>query len=171
MGNPFAEDNGDLLVLDTRDIADPAIVETVRVIEKTGQEQYEKYMTERVIKRTTPLSDPISRNKMPLFSRPPARVPSKAKQIVSSLKSDCVLFSRLYIACQTRDGDLDNWVLRRHVHSLYSMPSQVAIRCRHLQAGEKRLHLTHGNLSMMLPQYSLPCRHIHRASMKTACLC
>uniref|UniRef100_UPI00358F6B91 uncharacterized protein n=1 Tax=Myxine glutinosa TaxID=7769 RepID=UPI00358F6B91 len=46
---------------------------------------------------------------MPLFSRPPCRVPSKAKQIVTSLKSDCALFSRLYIACQTRDGDLDNF--------------------------------------------------------------
>ena len=25
------------------------------------------------------------------------------------LKSDCALFSRLYIACQTRDGDLDEF--------------------------------------------------------------
>ena len=48
MGNPFTEDSGDLLVLDTRDVADPAVVETVRMIEKKGQEQYDKYMTERI---------------------------------------------------------------------------------------------------------------------------
>lgn len=54
MGNPFMEESDDLLVLDSRDIADPDIVQTVRVIEKTGQEQYEEYMTERVIERTTP---------------------------------------------------------------------------------------------------------------------
>lgn len=30
MGNPFEEDSLDLLVLDTRDIADPAVIETVR---------------------------------------------------------------------------------------------------------------------------------------------
>ena len=29
--------------------------------------------------------------------------------MITSLKSDCALFSRLYIACQTRDGDLDNF--------------------------------------------------------------
>ncbi len=28
---------------------------------------------------------------------------------VASLKSDCVLFSHLYVACQTRDGDLDTF--------------------------------------------------------------
>ena len=29
--------------------------------------------------------------------------------MITSLKSDCALFSKLYIACQTRDGDLDNF--------------------------------------------------------------
>ena len=46
---------------------------------------------------------------MPLFNRPPKRTPSKATQMITSPKSDCALFSRLYIACQTRDGDLDNF--------------------------------------------------------------
>ncbi|GFO12519.1 hypothetical protein PoB_003902400 [Plakobranchus ocellatus] len=66
-------------------------------------------MTERVIERTTSVFDPISKNQMPLFSRPPSKVPSKKKQTISSLRSDCTLFSRLYIACQTRDGNLDNF--------------------------------------------------------------
>ncbi|GFO04548.1 hypothetical protein PoB_003105300 [Plakobranchus ocellatus] len=98
MGNPFMEESEDLLVLDSRDIADPAIVQSVRSIEKTGQDQYDKYMTERVIERTTSVFDPISKNQMPLFSRPPSRVPSKKKQTISSLRSDCTLFSRLYTA-------------------------------------------------------------------------
>ena len=72
MGNPFMEESEDLLVLDSRGIADPAIVQTVREIEKTGQDQY-KYMTERVIDRTTSVFDPISKNQMPLLSRPPSR--------------------------------------------------------------------------------------------------
>ena len=109
MGNPFPEESDDLLVLDSRDVADPAIAQTVRVIEKTGQDQYDKYMTERVIERTTSVFDPISKNQMPLFSRPPSRVPSKTKQTTAPLNSDCTLFSRFYIACQTRDGDLDNF--------------------------------------------------------------
>ncbi|PIK34551.1 hypothetical protein BSL78_28625 [Apostichopus japonicus] len=117
MGNPFTEESCDLLVLDTRDIADPAVAETVRTIKKTGQEQYETYMAERVTQRTTPVSDPISRNKLPLFSRPPTRLQTKSKQILSSLKSDCALFLRLYISCQTRDGDLHNFF--RHENHAY----------------------------------------------------
>ena len=109
LGNPFMEDSSDLLVLDTRDIADPAIVTTMRGIEKMGQDQYDSYVTERLINRTTPVSDTISKNCNALFSQPPTRTPSKATQMVASLKSDCALISRLYIACQTRDGDMDNF--------------------------------------------------------------
>ena len=41
MGNPFCENSSDLLVLDTRDLADAAVINTVNQIEKLGQEQYE----------------------------------------------------------------------------------------------------------------------------------
>ena len=57
MGNPFMEESDDLLVLDSRDVADPAIVQTVRILEKTGQDQYDKYMADRVIERITPVFD------------------------------------------------------------------------------------------------------------------
>ena len=40
------------------------------------------------------------------FSRPPAKMQSKQKNQLAALKSDCGLFSRLYISCQTRQGDL-----------------------------------------------------------------
>ena len=35
--------------------------------------------------------------------------PSKQKMQIASLKSDCALFSHLYVACLTRDGDLDTF--------------------------------------------------------------
>ena len=109
LGNPFTEESGDHLVLDTRDIADPAVVTTVRGIEKKGHDQYDSFVTDRLVERTSPVSDTISKNSMPLFNRPSKRTPSKATQMITSLKSDCALFSRLYIACQTRDRDLDNF--------------------------------------------------------------
>ncbi len=40
MGNPFCDDTKDLLVLDSRDLADPAIINNLRQIEKLGQEQH-----------------------------------------------------------------------------------------------------------------------------------
>ena len=48
-------------------------------------------------------------NKLPLFKSPRQKEPSKDKQQISSLKSDCALFSRLFISCQTREGDLDDF--------------------------------------------------------------
>jgi len=42
MGNPFADQTGDLLVLDTSDIADSKVVETVRTVEQLGKDQCQK---------------------------------------------------------------------------------------------------------------------------------
>ena len=41
MGNPFTEENGDLLVLDTKDLADSSVVKTVEEAEALGREQIE----------------------------------------------------------------------------------------------------------------------------------
>ena len=38
MGNPFTDQTGDLFVLDTRDIADSKVVETVRTVEQLGKD-------------------------------------------------------------------------------------------------------------------------------------
>ena len=54
----------------------------------------------------TPVSDPLPKNKLPLFSRPAVKAPSKGKLQLQSMKSDCNLFSRLYLACQGRYGDV-----------------------------------------------------------------
>ena len=109
LGNPFMEESGDLLVLDTRDIADLAAMTTVRGIEKKGHDQYDSFVTDRLVERTSHVSVTISKNSMPLFNIPSKRTPSKATQMITPLKGDCALFSRLYIACQTPDGDLDNF--------------------------------------------------------------
>jgi len=53
------------------------------------------------------LGELIKKNKLQLFGQPPARNKSKSK--LQSLESDCGLFSRMYIACQSRDGDLNEF--------------------------------------------------------------
>ena len=106
MGNPFAENSNDLLVLDSRDLADPAVIDTLRQIKSLGQEQYDTYVNERLVNQTKPITDPIKRNNLLLFSRPPVREKSRAQLQRSSLNNGCSLFSRLYIASQIRSGDL-----------------------------------------------------------------
>lgn len=58
MGNSFCDDSKDLLVLDSRDLADPAVINIIRQIEKLGQEQYDTYVNERLVNQTKPITDP-----------------------------------------------------------------------------------------------------------------
>lgn len=90
-------------MLDSRDLADAA------VIDKLGQEQHELYVHEGFINQTKYITDPIKRRNLPLFSRPPSTEKTRTQLQVSSLKNDCSLFFRLFIASQTRDGDLDEF--------------------------------------------------------------
>jgi len=108
LGNPFEEESQDMIALDTKEIADAAVVDTVYNAKKLGQEQFDAFTKKCIKDRTTPLNDTIHRNKLPLFCTT-ARRASKGKQQLTSLKCDVQLFSRLYIACQTRDGDLEGF--------------------------------------------------------------
>ena len=67
MGNPFIDDSNDLLVLDTRDLADQAVINTMRNLEKSGQKQYDTFVTERLVTQSRPVNDPIKRNKLTSF--------------------------------------------------------------------------------------------------------
>ncbi|KAJ8027926.1 hypothetical protein HOLleu_30023 [Holothuria leucospilota] len=86
MGNPFTEYSSDLLVLDSRDVVDTAEADTVLQMEKVGLEQYETYVEERLVNQTVPITDPIKRNNLHLFSRPPVREKSRKQLQMSSLK-------------------------------------------------------------------------------------
>ena len=95
----------------------------MRNLEKTGEKQYEEFVNERLVTQSRPVSDPIKRNHSPLFSHPPVRYKSQTKQMLSSVKSDCSLYSRLYmyISCQTREGDLDEFF----AHENQACPSSL----------------------------------------------
>ena len=88
MGSPFTENSSDLLALDSRDIANSAVIDTVRQIEKLGEEQYDAYVKERLVSQTKPISDPIKKNNLPPFSRPPVREKTKSQLQVTSLRND-----------------------------------------------------------------------------------
>ena len=108
MGNLFSENIGDL-VLDSRNIADSAVTDTMRHIERLGFDQYVTYVNERLIDQTVPITDPIKRNNLCLFSWPPVKEKSQRQLQLKFLKSDCSLFSRMYIASQICNGDLDEF--------------------------------------------------------------
>ena len=53
------------------------------------------------------MTDTIKKNKFPTFITSSMKGKSKDKEKIGILKEDCALFSRLYIACQSRDGNLE----------------------------------------------------------------
>ena len=55
------------------------------------------------------VTDPLKKNNLPTFSTPTKKAVSKDQAKVKLLKEDCSLFGRLYIACQTRDRNLDEF--------------------------------------------------------------
>ena len=123
MGNPFYEDSADLLVLDTKEIVPKCVVEAVSGAKAKGQSMYDKYVEERLDKRSKPITDTIKRCNLPLFGTPEKRQSSKTSNQVADLKSVCRLFSRLYIACQAREGNLEEFF--KHENS----PSPPALSC------------------------------------------
>lgn len=71
--------------------------------------QYESFIAERLMQQSKSLHDPIKRNNLRVFNDPASNVASKTKQQLSSARNDCLLFSKLYISCQTREGNLDEF--------------------------------------------------------------
>ena len=108
MGSPFEEDSKDLLRLHTKDIMDQQSIECLTTIQSKGQEQYATFVNERLKKNNLPITATITKNKIVLFNIQ-ARRSKKGDAKVSLLKSESSLFARLYVACQTRDGNLDNF--------------------------------------------------------------
>ena len=107
--HPFQEDSGYLIALDTQNTMPPSVIETVHGILMIGKTQYDVFVEERLIPLSKPANAPIKRNALPRFSQPGPKPKSATKTNIMALKNDCSLFSSLYIACQTRDGDLENF--------------------------------------------------------------
>ena len=110
MGNPFTEDSGDLLALDTKNVMDANVVRRMRGIKSTGQREYKNFVDQRLLSHEKTISDTIKRINSVLFSDVSSlKRKSKDKQDLAIMKNDFSLFSRLYISCQTREGNLDDF--------------------------------------------------------------
>ena len=105
IGNPLKEDSGDLLTLDTKLIMDSEVHKVAENAYTVGQEQYELFVKERFVDQTQSIKDPIKKNKLEVFTTSP----QKQKSQVTTMKENSYLFSRLCIACQSREGNLEDF--------------------------------------------------------------
>ena len=142
MGNPFEEESTDMLRLHSRDIMDKEAIDCLTSIQSKGQEQYTTFVEERLRTNTKPITATITRNKVVLFNKQAQRS-DKAGSKANLLQSESSLFARLYIACQTRDGDLDNFFS----HENHPFPPSLS------SYGQLRLPLQKSHLMDCLEQH------------------
>ena len=122
MGNPFSDTSGDLLVLDRRKIMNAAVIDSIRNLKELGERQCSQFFNYRLVQRTTPVTERIPRNNVPLFRWRPDKAKTRTQEQLLAMKRDRHLFSTLYIASQLRDADLEDFFLhktsRRHLQYL-----------------------------------------------------
>jgi hypothetical protein len=84
--------------------------------------EFNSFVEKRLLGSVSLLA-PLLRNKLLLFKyKAPSATKDAMSPKLSELKSDCNLFSRLYIACQSRDGGLDDFF----VHENHSLPPALS---------------------------------------------
>ena len=109
LGNPFQYESENLMAVHTKDIMDDAVLHTIQNASTIGKKQFQSFVKERFVDRTKPVTEPLKKNNLRTFNSPCKKMISIYKAKVQVLKEDCSLFSRLHIACQTRDA----WKLGR----------------------------------------------------------
>jgi len=90
LGNPF-EDSAGLFALDTKEVAECSIMETMDQFVSIGLKQY-KYFIKGMMDSQKPSSnEPLAKNKLALFSRKSKFEPFSAKRKIDSLKKSQLL--------------------------------------------------------------------------------
>ncbi len=107
MGNPFMDTSKELMTLDTHDCLDDTFVESLHTL---GKEQYDKYVNDVLVERRESIHKALKKNTVQLFkSAHSTTVRTKAKQQFQAIKSDCNLFSQLFITAQVRNTKLEDF--------------------------------------------------------------
>jgi len=84
------------------------------------KQQYKTFIEQTVISDEKSFFDPLKKNSLKIFSN--QRIKKKTNNKLQTMRSDLSLFSRMFIACQHRDGDLDNVF----AHENHSWPPSLA---------------------------------------------
>ena len=95
--NSFLENDETLVCLDTKDIAENIVCDTVNNIESVEKQKSQEFFTERLVEKTKSIDDTLHKKKLSLFSYKPP-LPSKHSSDISTLKEKVKLFSQPYVA-------------------------------------------------------------------------
>lgn len=114
----------DLINIVTKQIAHDHVKKAVMQIGDIGLTHFQQYMNNRIKEPKEPVLQPMKKFKLSLLSTLPTKL-SKLKCTSSSIRNDVKLFSRLYVGCEARVGDLDEFF--RHENHAWSTSSRKIV--------------------------------------------
>ena len=98
------------------------VIATVQSMEDIGKTQFNGFVEKRMKNPSINFYDNIAKNKLPLFKFKLRKTSVKSQMKITTMKSDVHLFSRMYISCQSRDGDLGTFFQ----HECHAWPLALA---------------------------------------------
>ena len=108
-GNPFEDDSETLSNFQSKQVVASSVAVDVNKTSDLGKAQHNQFVTERFVERSVSIFQPLKQNKIALFVSKSSHQTTKAKWQLTSVKKDCVLFSQLYIGCEIRGGDVNDF--------------------------------------------------------------
>ena len=106
LGNPFLATSQELVALDTQNVVEEAVANSLSQIHEAGQNLHAVYVLERLEKVSVPISDIINRNNMLTFAnRPDSK--KKGKKDSGLQRQNMTLITQLFLSLQSRpDADV-----------------------------------------------------------------
>ena len=153
-GNPFEEESDDLFSLHTKVSVDKNLVSKLQTVMEQGHTQFSNFVQSRFIDKSIDLEDKIPRNKNKIFTTQVTKKINNGKLKLVEARQEIQLFSRLYIACQTRDSDLNEFFS----HENHAYPPSLSL------GGEIRK----GTKSDLLTCFASTSEPVHESPSATA---
>ena len=115
-GNPFEESSHELVTLDNKVCVDEAAAGSVRMLERTGQEQYDNFRQNVLNSNDVLLTAPIKRNNLLLFHDKKRKKTMVTKRM-QHFKQHAELYGQAFVMLDSRGGNLEEFF--RHESSPY----------------------------------------------------
>ena len=122
LDNPFKEKEKNLVQTATKVVLNSEASKSIKIAQQLGEKQYNEFVRHRIYDNKESFHNILPKNKLCLSKQNSPVIYSKTKQKIANLISDCKLHSRLFIACQAREGNLENFF----THENYSFPIAIS---------------------------------------------
>ena len=110
VGNLFLEEGDQLVHIKTKQLLSEKACKLIVDATEIGEKLLETFVKELLIEGNSSIYDKIKKkNNLALYRRKNSLASPKTKLKIASLSSDCRLYSNLYLASQSRQGNLEDF--------------------------------------------------------------